>query len=202
MIPDFEEPDVSENGQAEPLLVAERVRKVYRTGGVEVEALAGLDLSLRRGELVAVMGPSGSGKTTLLRCLNLLEVPSGGRIRVGEIEIDASKPLKQQQGLIHPSDVEFDQTVGLMIAKMGELAPDRMAIDALTELRLLAQDSLAFRRQILTLKRFFARSAATVSAALQSGNSMLAISGSPSASSSTLRNARRLSLSRTCAARK
>ena len=69
---------------------------------------------------------------------------------------------EQQQGLIHPSDVEFDQTVGLIIAKMGELAPDRVVIDALTELRLLAQDLFAFRRQILTLKRFFARSAATV----------------------------------------
>jgi putative ABC transport system ATP-binding protein len=57
---------VNENGQVEPLLVAERVRKVYRTALHQVEALAGLDLVVRRGELVAVMGPSGSGKTT--RC--------------------------------------------------------------------------------------------------------------------------------------
>ncbi|HEY4791481.1 MAG TPA: ATP-binding cassette domain-containing protein, partial [Actinomycetes bacterium] len=64
---------MDQNGQATPLLVAERVRKVYRTGGVEVEALAGLDLEVRRGELVAVMGPSGSGKTTLLNCLSGLD---------------------------------------------------------------------------------------------------------------------------------
>ena len=51
---------MNDNGQAAPLLVAEQVRKVYRTGGIEVEALAGLDLVVRRGELVAVMGPSGS----------------------------------------------------------------------------------------------------------------------------------------------
>ena len=51
--------DVNEDRHHEPLLVAERVRKVYRTGGVEVEALAGLDLEVHRGELVAVMGPSG-----------------------------------------------------------------------------------------------------------------------------------------------
>jgi putative ABC transport system ATP-binding protein len=65
-----------------PLLVAERVRKVYRTGGVEVEALAGLDLTVHKGELVAVMGPSGSGKTTLLNCLSGLDDIDGGRVLV------------------------------------------------------------------------------------------------------------------------
>jgi putative ABC transport system ATP-binding protein len=65
-----------------PLLVAERVRKVYRTGGVEVEALAGLDLTVHKGELVAVMGPSGSGKTTLLNCLSGLDDIDGDRVLV------------------------------------------------------------------------------------------------------------------------
>lgn len=49
------------------LLVADRVRKVYRTGDVSVLALDDLELSIHAGELVAVMGPSGSG-TTLLNC--------------------------------------------------------------------------------------------------------------------------------------
>src|SRR4029453_3849518 len=66
----------------EPLLVAEQVRKVYRTGEIEVEALAGLDLTVHRGELVAVMGPSGSGKTTLLNCLSGLDDIDGGRVLV------------------------------------------------------------------------------------------------------------------------
>ncbi len=44
------------------------------------EILKGIDLELRRGEVLALIGPSGSGKSTLLRCLNLLEEPTGGQI--------------------------------------------------------------------------------------------------------------------------
>jgi putative ABC transport system ATP-binding protein len=65
------------------LLVAHRVRKVYRTGSVAVEALRGLDLTVYPGELVGVMGPSGSGKTTLLNCLSGLDDIDGGRVEVG-----------------------------------------------------------------------------------------------------------------------
>jgi len=65
-----------------PLLIAEKVRKVYRTGVVEVEALHSLDLAVRAGEMVGVMGPSGSGKTTLLNCLSGLDDIDGGRVLV------------------------------------------------------------------------------------------------------------------------
>jgi len=66
----------------EPILVAERVRKVYRSGGSDVTALKGLDLTIPQGEFVAVMGPSGSGKTTLLNCLSGLDEIDGGRVLV------------------------------------------------------------------------------------------------------------------------
>jgi putative ABC transport system ATP-binding protein len=79
----------------EALLVAERVRKVYRTGGIEVEALAGLDLKVRRGELVAVMGPSGSGKTTLLNCLSGLDDIDGGRVLVAGQDLFALSDAKR-----------------------------------------------------------------------------------------------------------
>src|SRR4030095_11169615 len=70
----------SADGNGPPgLLVAEQVRKVYRTGEIEVEALVDLDLTVGEGELVAVMGPSGSGKTTLLNCLSGLDDIDGGR---------------------------------------------------------------------------------------------------------------------------
>jgi putative ABC transport system ATP-binding protein len=71
------------DGTGAPLLVAEGVRKVYRTGEVEVTALRDLDLRVRAGELVAVMGPSGSGKTTLLNCLSGLDDVDTGRVLIG-----------------------------------------------------------------------------------------------------------------------
>lgn len=44
------------------------------------EVLKGIDLEIEKGDVICIIGPSGSGKSTLLRCLNLLEVPSGGQI--------------------------------------------------------------------------------------------------------------------------
>ena len=64
------------------ILVARGVRKIYRTGAHEVEALRSVDLTVRRGEFVAVMGPSGSGKTTLLNCLSGLDDIDGGVVNV------------------------------------------------------------------------------------------------------------------------
>jgi putative ABC transport system ATP-binding protein len=66
----------------QPLLVADKVNKIYRNGDVEVPALIELDLTVGTGELVAVMGPSGSGKTTLLNCLSGLDDIDAGHVRV------------------------------------------------------------------------------------------------------------------------
>jgi putative ABC transport system ATP-binding protein len=66
----------------QPLLVADKVNKIYRSGDVEVPALIDLDLTVGVGELVAVMGPSGSGKTTLLNCLSGLDDIDAGHVRV------------------------------------------------------------------------------------------------------------------------
>jgi putative ABC transport system ATP-binding protein len=80
-----------------PLLEAKAVRKVYRTGTVEVEALKGLDLRVDEGELVSVMGPSGSGKTTLLNCLSGLDEIDGGVVTVQGNDLFAMSDAKRTE---------------------------------------------------------------------------------------------------------
>lgn len=62
------------------VLELQGIRKVYRKGDTEVVALGGVDLSVEKGEFLAVVGPSGSGKTTLLNILGCLDSPTSGRM--------------------------------------------------------------------------------------------------------------------------
>jgi putative ABC transport system ATP-binding protein len=72
--PDTPAPD------GDQIIVARDVVKVYETGSTRVEALKGVDFTVARGEMVAVMGPSGCGKTTLLNCLSGLDAVTAGQV--------------------------------------------------------------------------------------------------------------------------
>ena len=61
--------------------------KKHFTGASAIKALDGVSVDIKRGEVVVVIGPSGSGKSTFLRCLNLLEVPTGGQILFNGVDI-------------------------------------------------------------------------------------------------------------------
>jgi putative ABC transport system ATP-binding protein len=82
------------------------VTKIYGDGETRVEALRGIDLSIKTGEFVSVMGPSGSGKSTLLNLVSALDVPSGGRIcidgqEIGSLDDDALTLFRRRKiGLV------------------------------------------------------------------------------------------------------
>lgn len=70
------------------IISCKNLHKTYDTGKVKVHALRGLDLSIVKGEMVAVMGPSGCGKTTLLNCLSGLDSVTEGEVYVENMKIN------------------------------------------------------------------------------------------------------------------
>jgi len=70
--------------------------RTFKMGEVQVRALRGVNVKIRRGEFVAIMGPSGSGKTTLLNQLGLLDTPNSGKVVIDEI--DTSRMSDKEKG--------------------------------------------------------------------------------------------------------
>lgn len=97
-----------------------------RFGNVEV--LHPIDLDVASGEVLAIIGPSGSGKTTLLRCLNFLETPTSGTIKIGAISIDAGRPVARQFAKIR----ELRQHVGFVFQSFN-LFPHCTALQNVVE---------------------------------------------------------------------
>ncbi len=87
-----------------PILEVEHIRKYFD----RTEVLKDISFSLEKGQVVSIIGSSGSGKTTLLRCLNFLERPDKGVIRVnGETLFDAEDPKTQQESQIRKKRLHF-----------------------------------------------------------------------------------------------
>jgi putative ABC transport system ATP-binding protein len=136
------------------VLVAAGVTKAYGTGTARVEALRGIDLTLHRGEFVAVMGPSGSGKSSLLHLLAGLDRPSTGSICLGGVDMaildeDERALLRRRQiGLMFQSfqlldTLTAEENVALPLAIAGCSADDAGRRAA----QLLGSVGLAHRRQ-------------------------------------------------------
>ncbi|WP_167047598.1 ABC transporter ATP-binding protein [Salinibacterium sp. ZJ454] len=110
---------------SETLISARGVRKNFG----QTEALRGIDLDIRRGEVLAVMGPSGSGKSTLLHCLGGVIVPDAGSVALGETVV--SDLDEQRRARLRLTEFGF-------VFQFGQLLPDLTALDNVSIPLLLA----------------------------------------------------------------
>lgn len=94
----------------------------------DTKVLSGINLDVATGEVVALIGPSGSGKSTLLRCLNGLEQPTEGSVRVGDVTLDASMPPKQRVQTVR----QLRKGTG-MVFQNFQLFPHRTALENVME---------------------------------------------------------------------
>ena len=101
--------------------------KKHFSGASAIKALDGVSVDIHRGEVVVVIGPSGSGKSTFLRCLNLLEVPTAGRILFGGVDItDKSCNInlhRQKMGMVFQ---HFNLFPHMTILRNMTLAPVKL----------------------------------------------------------------------------
>lgn len=118
----------TETDPAPSLLTVEGVSKRFG----ETEVLRSVDLSVARGEVLAVIGASGSGKTTLLRCLNGLEIPDAGRVTIGDTAIDFSaRPA--------PRELRALRDRSAMVFQHYHLFPHRTVLENIAEGPLVVQ---------------------------------------------------------------
>lgn len=109
----------------------------------DIHVLKGIDVDIKRGEVVVVIGPSGSGKSTFLRCLNLLELPTGGRILFEDVDITDKKVNinvhRQKMGMVFQ---QFNLFPHLTVIDNITLAPIKVKKMQKTEAEKLARELL------------------------------------------------------------
>ncbi|MBN8944833.1 MAG: amino acid ABC transporter ATP-binding protein [Rhizobiales bacterium] len=116
------------SGQPSPLVVAASVAKNF--GSVEV--LKGVDLTVKKGEVVCIIGPSGSGKSTFLRCINHLERVDGGAIWVDDELIGYSRRGDELYELSDAEACRQRRSIGMVFQKFN-LFPHLTALENITE---------------------------------------------------------------------
>lgn len=116
-------------------------------GAARGETCLYVTLSETREELLAAAASHGWN----LKGIHLFELP-----RPGELGTD------DENTLFHPSEVELAETIKVLLREVARLSPRRVVFDSLSEVRLLAQNALRYRRQVLSLKQFFIGRGATV----------------------------------------
>ncbi|CAB3727694.1 ATPase domain-containing protein [Paraburkholderia rhynchosiae] len=157
-----------------------------RSGIDGIDNVLGGGLTPHRMYLVE--GAPGTGKTTLALQFLLMGVEEGqvglyitlsetraelisvanshgwdiSRFTILELLSDEGLDPQFEQTVLHPAEVELGETVRHVIQQVEEIKPSRIVLDSLSELRLLSQNALRYRRQILALKRYFATRACTV----------------------------------------
>ena len=127
---------------ADTIITSKNVQKHFKEG--DIHALDGVSLDIHKGEVVVVIGPSGSGKSTFLRCLNLLEVPTGGQILFEGTDITDKKTNinihRQKMGMVFQ---HFNLFPHMTILKNMTLAPMKLLkksqADAETQARTLLE---------------------------------------------------------------
>lgn len=142
-----------------------------------------LEGGLNPNRIYLLEGDPGTGKTTIAlqfmlegarrgeKCLYITLSETAEELRavarshgwsIDPIEIfeltppEANFSADQYYTLLHPSEVELSETIRMILDRIEHTQPDRVAFDSLAEIRLLAQDALRYRRQVLALKQFFA----------------------------------------------
>ncbi|KAF9115391.1 hypothetical protein BGX30_006297, partial [Mortierella sp. GBA39] len=98
------------------------------------EVLKGIDLSIEKGQVTVIIGPSGSGKTTLLRCINLLEIPTEGTLRIGDSALSFREGSEPGRGDI----LAFRRKTG-MVFQSYNLFPHMTALQNVMEAQVIVQ---------------------------------------------------------------
>jgi len=121
--------------QNDNILVAKDIRKSFGS----TEALRGIDLAVKKGEILAIMGPSGSGKSTLMHCLAGIYAPDKGSVEFNGK--DLSKLSDKERTVLRRSDIGF-------IFQFGQLVPELAAIDNIALPLILAGKSRSEAHQM------------------------------------------------------